>query len=65
MNRTAKLVPHWLLPGAVGWIAGLGQTGSALLPFITGAMASKFGVKSLQPLLVFLVSMGCKVLICM
>ncbi|KAH8110060.1 MFS general substrate transporter [Phellopilus nigrolimitatus] len=52
MNKTGRLVPHWLMSGAVGWIAGLGMTGSALLPFITGAMASKFGVMSLQPLIV-------------
>lgn len=50
MILTGRLVPHWLMSGAVGWIGGLGQTGSALLPFVTGAMAEKFGVASLQPL---------------
>lgn len=50
MNRTSRLVPHVLISGAVGWIAGVGQAGSALLPFVTGAMSEKFGVISLQPL---------------
>ena len=30
--------------------AGFGQAGSALLPFMTGALANKFGINSLQPL---------------
>ncbi|KAH8113850.1 MFS general substrate transporter, partial [Phellopilus nigrolimitatus] len=50
MNHTGKLIPQWLVSGAVGWIAGLGQTGSAILPFVTGSMSSKLGVTSLQPL---------------
>ena len=36
--------------GSIGWIAGFGQAGSALLPFMTGAIASKTGISSLQPL---------------
>ncbi|KAG8809398.1 hypothetical protein FRC17_003459 [Serendipita sp. 399] len=51
----------WLVPSLignavavsiVGWIAGFGQAGSAVIPFMTGALASRFGIKSLQPLLV-------------
>jgi len=34
----------------LGWIAGFGQAGSAILPFMTGALASRFGISSLQPL---------------
>ena len=30
--------------------AGFGQAGSALLPFVTGALANKFGIITLQPL---------------
>ncbi|KAL5501375.1 hypothetical protein ACEPAH_8635 [Sanghuangporus vaninii] len=51
-NVAGRLVPHWLLNGAVGWIGGFGQMGSALLPFITGVISSKYGVSSLQPLIV-------------
>jgi len=52
MNESGRILPRWLLTGCIGWIAGLGQTGSAALPFLTGAIASKTGIKSLQPLLV-------------
>ncbi|KAF8877278.1 major facilitator superfamily domain-containing protein [Infundibulicybe gibba] len=56
MNHTAKVLPRWLLTGAIGWISGFGQAGSALIPFMTGAFASRFGIKSLQPLLVVMMS---------
>ncbi|GAW10413.1 MFS general substrate transporter [Lentinula edodes] len=52
MNHTGRILPRWLLTGSIGWIAGFGQAGSAVFPFMTGALASKFGIKSLQPLLV-------------
>ena len=50
MNEAGRILPRWLLTGCIGWIAGFGQTGSAILPFMTGAIASKTGIKSLQPL---------------
>ncbi len=50
MNESGRILPRWLLTGCIGWIAGLGQTGSAALPFLNGAIASKTGIKSLQPL---------------
>ena len=49
-NEASRILPRWLLTGAIGWIAGFGQAGSAVLPFMTGALASKVGIKSLQPL---------------
>lgn len=52
MNHAGRILPRWLLTGSIGWIAGCGQAGSALLPFITGAVASKSGIEVLQPLLV-------------
>ncbi|KAE9403957.1 MFS general substrate transporter [Gymnopus androsaceus JB14] len=52
MNHTGRVLPRWLVTGSIGWIAGFGAAGSALFPFLTGALASKFGIKSLQPLLV-------------
>ena len=52
MNRTAKLVPHWLISGSVGWITGLGISGSAVLPLVTGAMSDRLGISSLHPLCV-------------
>ena len=50
MNHASRVLPPWLLTGSVGWIAGVGQTGSAILPFITGVLAGRFGITSLQPL---------------
>lgn len=50
MNHAARVLPPWILTGCIGWIAGFGQAGSALLPFLTGALASRVGIKSLQPL---------------
>jgi fucose permease len=50
MNEARRVLPRWLLTACIGWIAGFGQTGSAVLPFMTGAMASKTSIKSLQPL---------------
>jgi hypothetical protein len=52
MNDCSRTLPKWVLTGAIGWIAGFGQAGSAVLPFITGVMAEKYGIGSLQPLLV-------------
>ncbi|KAJ6588922.1 MFS general substrate transporter [Mycena capillaripes] len=52
MNYAGRVLPRWLLTGSIGWIAGFGQAGSAVFPFITGAIASKTGIKTLQPVLV-------------
>lgn len=50
MSYAGRVLPRWLLGGCVGWIAGLGQAGSAILPFITGAVANKAGISTLQPM---------------
>ena len=50
VNHSTKILPRWLLTGSIGYIAGVGQAGSAVLPFITGILASRFGISSLQPL---------------
>jgi len=52
VNQAARILPRWILTGAVGWIAGFGQAGSALLPFMVGTIASKYGIACLQPLYV-------------
>lgn len=49
MNHSARILPHWLLTGSIGWIAGFGQAGSAAIPFLTGAIASSKGISTLQP----------------
>ncbi|THH32029.1 hypothetical protein EUX98_g2166 [Antrodiella citrinella] len=50
MHYCTGVLPRWLLTGCMGWIGGVGQAGSAVLPFVTGLLASKFGIGSLQPL---------------
>ncbi|KAJ7666160.1 MFS general substrate transporter [Mycena polygramma] len=57
MNHAGRIVPRWLLSGSIGWIAGFGQAGSAILPFVTGAVASKTGIKALQPMLISMMAM--------
>ncbi|KAJ3742478.1 MFS general substrate transporter [Lentinula detonsa] len=52
----ARILPPYLFTGGMGWITGVGTAGSAALPFVTGMLASKYGIKSLQP---FLVVMMC------
>ncbi|KAG8772919.1 hypothetical protein FRC20_005778 [Serendipita sp. 405] len=52
MNQTGRLIPRKVLSGSIGWIAGFGQSGSAILPFLTGALANKYGIMALQPLIV-------------
>lgn len=53
INHSSKILPPRLLTGCIGWISGFGQAGSAVIPFITGALASSRGIASLQPLFVF------------
>ncbi|OCH87236.1 MFS general substrate transporter [Obba rivulosa] len=56
MNHCKAILPRWIFIGGIGYIAGVGQSGSAILPFITGSLASKFGIISLQPLIVSMMS---------
>ncbi|KAJ7892856.1 MFS general substrate transporter [Mycena olivaceomarginata] len=56
MNYAGRVLPRYILTGSIGWIAGFGQAGSAVFPFITGAVASKTGIKALQPLLISMMS---------
>ncbi|KIY70470.1 MFS general substrate transporter [Cylindrobasidium torrendii FP15055 ss-10] len=52
LSHATRILPPWLITGSVGWITGVGMTGSAALPFLTGLLASKYGIRSLQPLVV-------------
>ncbi|RPD55996.1 MFS general substrate transporter [Lentinus tigrinus ALCF2SS1-6] len=56
LNHSTKILPRWLLTGCMGYIAGIGQAGSAVLPFLTGLLASRFGITSLQPFIVSMMS---------
>ncbi|KAF9074976.1 major facilitator superfamily domain-containing protein [Rhodocollybia butyracea] len=52
LSTSRKIIPRWIFTGAIGWITGIGQAGSAAIPFITGALSDAVGIRSLQPLLV-------------
>ncbi len=52
MNHSGRIIPQRLLTGSIGWIGGVGAAGSAIVPFITGAIASKAGIAALQPMCV-------------
>ncbi|KAJ3778318.1 MFS general substrate transporter [Lentinula raphanica] len=56
LSASRKVIPRWIYTGAIGWITGFGQAGSAALPFLTGALADAVGISSLQPLLVGMMS---------
>lgn len=64
MNQASRTLPRWILTGSIGWIAGFGQAGSAVLPFMTGAIAGKHGIKSLQPLYVHSFSLSSYCVLC-
>jgi len=51
IHHTTRVLPHHLVSGTVGWMSAFGQAGSAVLPFVTGTMAAKLGIQSLQPFL--------------
>ncbi|KAH8079626.1 major facilitator superfamily domain-containing protein [Filobasidium floriforme] len=57
MNVTAAVIDPELAGGAIGYIAALGQCGSAVFPWITGALAGRYGVWALQPLLVAMLAL--------
>ncbi|KAK0430882.1 MFS general substrate transporter, partial [Armillaria borealis] len=52
VSHATRILPACLLTESVGWITGIGVSGSAALPFITGLLASRYGIRSLQPLVV-------------
>ncbi|TVY65281.1 Bypass of stop codon protein 6 [Fusarium oxysporum f. sp. cubense] len=54
LSVLTTLLPRELHVAAIGFAATVGQAGSAAFPFLTGAMASKFGVIVLQPIMVAL-----------
>ncbi|KZV98102.1 MFS general substrate transporter [Exidia glandulosa HHB12029] len=56
MNQAGAFIPRHLLTGSIGWIAGFGQVGSAAFPFITGALASRWDIVVLPPLIVAMIA---------
>lgn len=59
ISYTPLILPRSLVNGAIGWITAVGATGSALLPFLTGQIANKYGIGVMQPLYVPRISGFC------
>ncbi|WWC85360.1 uncharacterized protein L201_000223 [Kwoniella dendrophila CBS 6074] len=49
MNAVVENLPGELQGGTIGWVASMGQAGSAIMPFMAGAISEKHGVWILQP----------------
>ncbi|KAJ7056055.1 MFS general substrate transporter [Mycena amicta] len=59
MTHAARILPPHLLTASIAWVSGISISGAAVLPFITGAIAGKRGIGSLEPFAVaMLVLMG-------
>lgn len=52
MVVTVEVLPGQLQGGAIGFIAAMGQIGSAIMPFIAGSISDTYGVWILQPLMI-------------
>ncbi|KAF5322629.1 hypothetical protein D9619_002070 [Psilocybe cf. subviscida] len=65
ISYTPLILPRSLVNGAIGWITAVGATGSALLPFLTGQIANKYGIGIMQPFLVVMmvIMLGCWALV--
>ncbi|KAG8831933.1 hypothetical protein FRC17_002338 [Serendipita sp. 399] len=50
MSQAGHIIPQKALNGSIGWISGFGCSGAAIVPFATGALASRWGIQALQPL---------------
>ncbi|KAH7098382.1 MFS general substrate transporter [Auriculariales sp. MPI-PUGE-AT-0066] len=55
MTYAGLALPPQVLAGAVGYIAGFGIVGAAIIPFITGALASRFEIK-VMPIVVLIMT---------
>jgi len=55
MSVGSKLFDKRIQPTALGFVFVLAQAGGALFPALTGVIASRAGVKVMQPILVGLI----------
>ncbi|KAG1840110.1 MFS general substrate transporter [Suillus tomentosus] len=52
VTHARRTLPRRILTGSIGWISGVGQAGSAMVPFMVGAIAQTAGMKTLQPVVI-------------
>ncbi|KZV99537.1 MFS general substrate transporter [Exidia glandulosa HHB12029] len=55
MHQAGLILPPRILVGAVGYISGMGIVGSAIVPFVTGALASRFEIR-VMPIVVLIMT---------
>ncbi|KAJ7135831.1 major facilitator superfamily domain-containing protein [Mycena epipterygia] len=51
LNRATHLFPKHLLTATMSWMAAMATVGGAVVPFVVGAISSKTGIKSLEPVI--------------
>ncbi|KAJ7121138.1 MFS general substrate transporter [Mycena epipterygia] len=51
LNRATHIFPKHLLTATMSWMAAMSTVGGALVPFVVGAISSKAGIKSLEPVI--------------
>ncbi|KAG8824130.1 hypothetical protein FRC18_010586 [Serendipita sp. 400] len=56
MSQAGHVIPQRMLTGSIGWISGFGCAGAAVIPFVTGALAGRWGIQALQPFILILMS---------
>lgn len=55
MHQAGLILPPRILAGAVGYIAGFGIVGGAIVPFVTGALANKYEIR-VMPIVVLVMT---------
>ncbi|KAF7350827.1 MFS domain-containing protein [Mycena sanguinolenta] len=52
INHAGRVFPPRLVADVISWTASIATTGAAVVPFATGAIAERAGIKSLEPVVV-------------
>lgn len=55
MHQAGLILPPRILAGAVGYIAGFGIVGGAIIPFVTGVLAARFQI-AVMPIVVLVMT---------
>lgn len=58
ITAVTKLLPTHLHVVVIGFVAALGGCGASVLPFAVGALAQRFGVMVLQPVIIGLLGLS-------
>lgn len=58
ITAVTRLLPEHLHVVVIGFVAALGGCGASLLPFAVGALAQRFGITVLQPVILGLLGLS-------